>query len=200
MKDCGDYIVNYRFDTKQFDCTPETCGGWNIISTIYGMCCSFNFHPNNTSQTYYSNDWGKGTGISIIFTSNTATKSGFNVFIHHCTEYVTKATSIFPLIPGYENFIRIWPQYDRVSKHYLGLPLEQRKCFLSTDRNLKLFRQSRCRLFGFATAIYKNCGCHPYFMPSFENNHTSIRNCTIMDIHCFSHNSGNNLIVLKPSL
>lgn len=186
--------MNYRFDSHVYRCELGECPGWSIISTIYGMCCTFNSHLNNISHVYLSNQWGKTTGISIILNGKIATESGFNLFIHHYGEYVTKATAIFPAIPGYENFIRIHPRYERVSKHYSSLSLKQRACLLPTDRNLTLFQQSRCRLLSFANAIHKTCGCHPYFMPVFEDNRSSIRNCTIDDIHCFNQDSGNIVI------
>lgn len=188
--------MNYSLDNRQFNCTQEACETWKIMHTIYGVCCSLNFHPSNTSKAYSSNEWGKGTGISVIFTGQIASNSGFNVFIHHCAEYLTKATSIFPMIPGYEHFIRISPQLNVISKHYTKLSIMQRKCLLTTEQTSKSLKQSRCRLISFANAIHRICGCHPYFMPVLQEIETSTKNCTAIDIRCFNHDSGKNFYLL----
>lgn len=176
---------------KIHECISGNCTSWNTISTIYGWCCTFNFHSDDVSKSLFSNEWGKCSGISIIFDGQTATKSGFNMFIHHPLEYITKAVSIFSLIPEHEHFIRIYPLFNKPSKHFLSLPYESRRCLLSQDKNLTLFRQSRCRLLELAKAIHRECGCHPYFMPLLDDSYKLIKNCTTHDLDCFNYDSGN---------
>lgn len=118
------------------------------------------------------------------------TKSGFHIFVHHGAEYVTKSTPIISLLPGYDNFIRVRPQFNIPSQHFLSLPFESRRCLLPHDRNLTLFRQSRCHITEFGSAIYKECGCHPYFFPQFEDAKNTTENCTVHALQCFKFDSG----------
>lgn len=141
-------------------------------------------------KALYSNEWGKRSGVSILINSQLVTRSGFNVFIHQSADYITKATPIFSLIPRYEHFVRIYPRCNKPDKQFLRLPYESRHCLLPNDKDLALFRQSRCRLLELTKTIHQECGCHPYFMPILEK--TEIRNCTARDIGCFKYDSGNS--------
>lgn len=143
------------------------------------------------SKSLFSNEWGKRSGVSVIFgdEGDATTRSGFNVFIHHPAEYITKATRIFSLIPEHEHFIRIYPRSNKPSEYFLSLPYESRRCLLPHERDLTLFRQSRCRLLELSKAIHQVCGCHPYFMPILTDTFKTIRNCTVHDIDCFKYDS-----------
>lgn len=176
---------------KIHEYTSGNCTSWNTISTMYGRCCTFNFHSDDVSKSLFSNNWGKRSGVSIIFDGQVASRSGFNMFIHHPTEYITKATPIFSLIPGHEHFIRIYPRFNKPSKHFLSLPYESRRCLLPQDKDLTWFRQSRCRLLELAKAIHHECRCQPYFMPILDDSYRTMKNCTIHDFDCFKYDSGN---------
>ncbi|XP_031621593.1 sodium channel protein Nach-like [Contarinia nasturtii] len=186
---CEDYLKRYRFGMNVFECSLNNCTEWRNIRSIYGVCCTFNFNPNDLSQSVVSNDWGKHSGVSIILDGKMVTKSGFNTFVHNVAEYLTKSTSIISLLPGYDNFIRVRPQFNIPSQHFLSLPFESRRCFLPQDRNLTLFQQSRCQNMEFGMAIRNECGCHPYFLPQFDNAENTTENCTIQDIRCFKYDS-----------
>lgn len=128
------------------------------VCTIHGMCCTFNFYPDDVSKPLFSNEWGKRSGVSVIIDGQLATLSGFITFIHHPAEHITKATPILSLIPGYEHFIRLYPRFNKPSEHFSSLPYESRRCLLPHDRNLTWFRQSRCGLLERAKIIHQECG------------------------------------------
>lgn len=187
-------MKKYRFGDEMFNCKPNDCPGWKTVPTIHGLCCTFNFHPNNAFNAYALNQFGKHSGMSIVFNGTISTNSlSSTLMIHYPSDYVTKATQFTPLSPGYETFIRIYSHLNEPSNQYMNLPLESRRCLLPQDKNLTLFRQSRCRLICFTKVVHKKCGCHPYSLPILENSYKIMKNCTPVDIPCFDHNFGEKI-------
>lgn len=187
-------MKKYRFGNDVFDCILNNCPGWKIEPTMHGLCCTFNFHPYNASKAHSIAEYGKFSGMSIIFNDANSTNSSSTLLIHYPSDYVTKATDLFTLSPGHEQFIQIYTKLEMPSNHFMGLPFESRRCLLSHDTNLTLFRQSRCRVICFTKIVHKECGCHPYSLPILEGSYKISRNCTPMDIPCFDFNSGNEMV------
>lgn len=178
-------MVKYRYGIEYFDCTAKSCPGWKETQTVHGPCCSFNYQPLAKQNAIVSNQAGKLSGMNILF-SGYDLPSSLTVIFSQPGEFITLYSEVYALIPKFDNYFRIYSTNVMVTKHFEGLPIKSRKCMLPNDmRDMapSLVFRSRCIRICRMKLIYKECECHPYYMP-FALQTKSIRNCTIKDLTC----------------
>lgn len=89
---------------------------------------------------------------------------------------------------GQETFIDIQPIHSSCSDQVLGLPFKQRKCIIPSDLNVQSYRQPACMLGCLRDEIHKRCRCHPFHLPSVDNQTSKLRDCKAKDVFCFVEN------------
>lgn len=181
----------FRYGIEMFECTSNDCPGWKLIPTVYGTCCSFNFHPLSKWSASVLNQAGKFGGMNILFSDSgqNMPPSGISIIISQPGSFITRFLDqdMFPLIPGYDNYFRLYLNLQDISPFFKHLPLKSRQCMLPVDGPPSAYFRSRCILICITEAIYRECGCHPYFMPIIKENSKIFRNCTIKDLLCFAN-------------
>lgn len=193
FQNCHDYIKKFRFGNSVIACNRSSCPDWKRIPTVYGLCCSHNFHASNSTKAYVLNQAGKYTGLSILLQSTNITKSGFFLLINFAGGYITFQSDVFFPVFGMENFFRLYTRQNIPTKQYNMLPVASRRCYLPEDGSPSLTKRSRCQLGCILKAYYSECGCHPYTMPIIDESVPMLRNCTARDLLCIQNNSGNSL-------
>lgn len=136
------------------------------------------------------NQADKLSGLNILISGEEVLNEGVMMYITPSGTFITSESVAFLVIPGYDNFFRIYARSDIVSRHYSNLNVKTRKCFLSEDANEILVDQNRCRLDCSTKAAYKLCQCHPFFLPFIEEDSRKTRNCTLADLSCLRNTSG----------
>lgn len=187
LQDCGNLITRYRFGNDEFDCSRGSCTGWRSVNTMIGKCCTFNFHPSEGTirSGYHSNQIGQRQALSILFNGHGPSVSGVFLRVHYPNKEISASVEQTALFPGFENFLRVFPNYRGSNKRFESLSLESRQCLLPRERKKAIDRTSIC-LDGCQTKnIHSICRCHPFFKSVVSS---SIRNCTISDLHCFIQN------------
>lgn len=173
-----------------------------------GVCCSFNYDPNNSSfEPMKTNSFGVRGGLSIIGTSlphsNDGTSGlmlsdGFILLIHSPLDFPTEGLNTVLLEVGKITSIGIYPTISTVSTDVLALPLKSRKCLTGSDVGLNIYRRPACAMSCMKKFIYDKCDCHPYFLPA-QDNTAPIRNCTVSDGECFQRIYCKDLVSLDIS-
>lgn len=104
-KTCEDFIVSCRWSGVEFPCFQEHPFLTFKPSTSHlGVCCSFNYHPENKDETIYAaNTFGVSHGLTIVGTgypqpgngiSGAYFSSGFVALIHHPNDFATEESEI----------------------------------------------------------------------------------------------------------
>lgn len=188
---CHEVIDKYQFGLDLFHCNIDSCPGWRRVRTVHGTCCSFNHYPIETKlNASILNQAGKFGGMNILFRS---LEGGLNLIIAQPKEYITFSNGVYSLLPGFDNYFRLYLTSDIISKYFEKLPLKSRQCMLSRDLGPILMFRSRCTLVCKMEYIYSVCGCHPYYMPFIIEKSKSIGNCTIKDLICFRNRTGKSI-------
>lgn len=182
-------MMRYHYGRNILDCNSTHCPGWNSVGTVYGTCCAFNYYPNKDNYSVL-NQFDKFGGIQILFSGQKLQMTGLFLVISQPGAFVTRYDDIFALVPASDNYLSISSTYDVVTSHFERLPLESRQCLLPKDgKSSRVFR-SRCMLSCALQTMYKECGCHPYFMPITLQGDKVFRNCTVYDLTCFQDKKG----------
>lgn len=191
-------MLRYRFDNKLVDCKPESCPKWQKISSVFGACCSFNFYPKPSSRLNATiiNQVGKLGGMTILFSSKHLPASGLSLIITNPGGYIMPYDSASTLFPGFENFFRLYFKRYLFHPNFEHAPYKTRRCMLSRRNDDRWNSYSWCILNHTLEIIYKECDCHPYYMPNVTEKSASMRNCTVKDLLCFRDKPGTFLNVL----
>lgn len=195
-------MVRYRFADEIFECNETSCPSWKKTFTVYGACCSFNYHPtsnfNSKSKSVNLNQIGQMSGLSIVFSTKNLPESGLSLIITRPGGYVMHYNSFFALNPRFDNFFQLYVQSYRSHSNFERLPFDIRRCLLPKNVDDEREKsQSWCALYYTLETIYKECDCHPYYMPNVTKQSASIRNCTVKDLFCFKQNEGIMTITTK---
>lgn len=174
--------------------------------THTGVCCSFNYNPDNSSyEPLNVNSYGVRGGLSIIATSlnqpNDGTSGllfsdGFVFFMHSPYDFPTEASSMALLEVGKVALVGIYPTKQTVSADVTALPVVSRRCLIGSDVGLNIYRRAACATKCMTQFIYDKCRCHPYFLPAMDNE-TQLRDCVISDGECFQRIYCTKLILWK---
>lgn len=184
-------MQKYRYGTTDvYNCSAGSCPGWERLSTIYGTCCAFNYHPFGKSSASVLNQVGILGGVNILFGGKDATSDGVVMIITKPGSFITHSSEMFHLIPGFDNFFRLHLIHDTYSSDYERLPVRLRRCFSASDGRPSLVFQSRCLFVCAAETAHDQCDCHPYFLPIIEPSHQSIRSCNMSDLICIRNKAG----------
>lgn len=188
-QDCDDFITKFRYGDALFNCTKGYCPGWRKIRSFYGTCCSYNYHPNNKCNASVLNQAEKLSGMSILF-SRPGYSTGVKLLLSQPGSYITHFTDSFSVIPEFDNYFRIYLINEILTAAFQNLPLKHRRCMQPGDMDNFMYIRSRCILVCTAEAMYRECGCHPYFIPSITEISKTHRNCTVNDLLCFKYETG----------
>lgn len=164
--------------------------------TYSGICCSFNYNPDNSSyKPLHVNSYGVRGGLSIVATSyphiidgssGLLLSDGFILFIHSPYDFPTEVTSMTLLEVGEITSIGIYPTISTVSADVHALPLASRRCLTGSDVGLNIYSRATCATKCTARFIYEKCDCHPYFLPALDDGDgKQIRHCVVTDGECF---------------
>lgn len=97
--------------------------------------------------------------------------SNLKVLIHNPTEYPEVGERGFFLSPGFDVHAGLNPMSSYPSKAVKALPINERKCWLSTENNLKFYANysvSRCLIECLTVEMLKECNCRPYYYAGNE--------------------------------
>ncbi|XP_037050326.1 sodium channel protein Nach [Bradysia coprophila] len=192
---CSDFIQRCSFNKKRFPCFQDHQHfTFRETMSYAGMCCSFNYNPDNSSyQPLNVNSYGVRGGLSVIATSSPHSNDGtsgllfsdgFILFMHSPYDFPTEATSMALLEVGKITAIGIYPTISTLSADVNALPLVSRRCLTGNDVGLNYYSQATCRTKCMTQFIYDKCECHPYFVPATDN-YSRIRDCAVTDGECF---------------
>lgn len=172
------------------ECEPDNCPGWTKTTTPYGTCCSFNYFPMAPLSASVLNQSGKFGALHIIFSGRNIADTGLMLIVAQSNAFITHYDNSLPIFPGFDNFFGIHSLKDTGTSQFQNLPLKYRQCMMPTDGDSNHIARSRCMLLCATEIIYKECACHPYFMPNFQEPSKSIRNCDVRDLLCFRDKPG----------
>lgn len=196
FQNCHDFILRYYILGETVDCTRDSCPLWQKILTVYGACCSFNYYPPFISRLNATkiNQVGQLSGLSILFSSEKFPDSGLSLIITNAGAYVMPYNNMFTLFPGFDNFFNFGVKRYGFHPNFRRLTFQSRRCMISnSDKRLR--SRSYCVLNYTLEIIYKECKCHPYYIPHLSADKPLLRNCTVNDLLCFRHEPGNYPIV-----
>lgn len=180
-----------------------------------GYCCSFNyFRKNRTTLPLFAHTFGLGGGISIIGTGNPQLAdgksgiifgAGFMLFIHHPYDFPVEASQMTFIGVGYETLIPVHPTVTLCTDQVLALSEKARNCIVASDIGVDFYRKSDCSLACLRSAVYDNCGCHPFYLPRAVKDDGRYQDCRAIDAECFDKNfckysSSNYLIIYISEL
>ncbi|KAG4077380.1 hypothetical protein HA402_009781 [Bradysia odoriphaga] len=165
---CSDFIRRCSFNKKRFSCFQDHQHfTFRETMTYAGMCCSFNYNPDNSSyQPLNVNSYGVRGGLSIIATSfphahdgasGLLFSDGFILFMHSPYDFPTEATSMALLEVGKITSIGIYPTLSTVSADVNALPLVSRRCLTGHDVGLAVYSQATCTTKCLTQFIYDRC-------------------------------------------
>lgn len=159
-----------------------------------GMCCSFNYNPDNSSyQPLNVNSYGVRGGLSIIATSfphsndgssGLLFSDGFLLFVHSPYDFPTESNDMELLEVSKITLIGISPTKSTVSADVNALPLVSRRCLTGNDVKSNTYSRAACATKCMTQFIYDKCECHPYFLPAMGSD-KQMRYCDVMDGECF---------------
>lgn len=162
--------------------------------TPFGVCCTFNFNPNNSSyQPLNVNSYGVRGGLSIIATSvphsndgssGILFSDGFILHVHSPYDYPTESTYMTLLNIGKVTLVGVYPTASSVSDDMIALPLATRRCLTGSDVGSSMYSRDACAMKCMAQFIHDKCECHPYFLPAMDEG-TQFRHCAVTDGECF---------------
>lgn len=93
------------------------------------------------------------------------------MLIHNPTEYPEVGERGFFLSPGFDVHAGLNPMSSYPSDAVKALPINERKCWLSTENNLKFYANysvSRCLIECLTVEMLKECNCRPYYYAGNE--------------------------------
>ncbi|KAI4503005.1 hypothetical protein M0802_002049 [Mischocyttarus mexicanus] len=120
---------------------------------------------------YYGLTLVLDANIKEYYCSSTAS-AGFKMLLHSPVETPKIADFGFAVSPGKEVRVIVSPRISTASKNILTIPRRKRKCFFTTERNLRYYRtytQRNCILECEANFTQKMCNCVQYYMPKSSN-------------------------------
>ncbi|XP_055378962.1 uncharacterized protein LOC129610420 [Condylostylus longicornis] len=108
---CEDFLEKCLWGSKQFDCYNNSEGvTFSSVMTTSGICCAFNYKPNNNSFVpLKARTYGMRGGLTIIGKSSS---TGLYVFVHHPLDYPTDVNSRVTLRTKSENFVEVRSMLD----------------------------------------------------------------------------------------
>lgn len=183
-------MQKYRYGMDVFDCRRGNCPGWKRMETIHGICCVFNYHPGAKQNASVLNQAGKLGGMNILFSGKNAASEGVTLIITRPGSFVTHLADLFTLVPGFDNYFRLYLTHDIYTSYYEKLSVKLRRCFTAADGEKSLVFQTRCLLVCAAKKLHEICNCHPYFLPILEPEDKSFRSCTVADLMCVRYRAG----------
>lgn len=193
FQNCHDYLGAYSISNYIYSCSPIECPRWRKVLTIFGACCSFNYFPMMLSNVTAINLSRQVASIKILFSGRDLPEQGLSLIISYAGEYITPYDSSFKLYPGVDNFYRINVEQIIPNKHFERLSFQSRRCKLLTDADINeknSFYQSWCTFSCILENMYNECHCHPFNMPILTQQGTSMRDCEVKDLPCFSNKTG----------
>lgn len=196
MKDCKDFIKVCAWAKVEFPCFQKHSDFTIVTTTSYlGICCSFNYHPANTTYVpYHAASFGTRGGLSIIGSGYPQTgglksgplfSSGFIMMIHHPQDFPVEGNPLKLIEIGTISSVAVYPTLSQCTDDVLALPSKSRRCVQPSDIGGDDYRQPACRVECTLKYIYHTCGCHPFYMP-YPKSGSSVRNCLAVDADCFS--------------
>lgn len=174
-----------------YDCTPYDCPRWQKILTVYGACCSFNYYPTPEAKLNATvlNQFGELGGLNILLSSQHLPDSGISLIISRPGGYIMHYSEKIALVPGFDNFFSFYVNKFSSHSNFASLDFESRRCMLPQEDD-RWKSISWCTLSYTLEAIYKECGCHPYYMPNRTKESATKRKCTVKDLNCFRYTPG----------
>ncbi|XP_061399072.1 pickpocket protein 28-like [Musca vetustissima] len=107
----------------------------------------------------------------LDFTCNGAVQ-GFKILLHSPDETPSVAKHFVRISGGKEILIAVKPKMITTSKDIAAYDPEKRRCFLSTDRQLrfyKIYNQDNCERECLTNFTYSQCGCVRFSMPHTQD-------------------------------
>lgn len=196
MKKCQDFIKVCAWAKVEFPCFQKN-SYFTFVKTIsyLGICCSFNYHPANTSyEPYHAPSFGTRGGLSIIgsgypqaadLKSGGLFSSGFIMMIHHPKDFPVEGNPVKLIEIGVVTSVAVYPTLSQCTDDVLALPSKSRRCVQPSDLEGDNYRQPACDVDCTRNYIYRTCGCHPFYMP-YPKIKSSVRECLAVDAACFS--------------
>ncbi|KAF2890512.1 hypothetical protein ILUMI_15661 [Ignelater luminosus] len=111
------------------------------------------------------------TAISDAKYSCNAPLSGYKVTLHHPCE-LPNMDKHFRLPLNQSVFVAVKPRMITISENLKSYKPEDRKCYLTHERELKFFKsytQQNCEHECILNATWEHCGCLPFYMFIFED-------------------------------
>lgn len=110
------------------------------------------------------------------------------LIVHHPNDFAVESAPTTYVELNRETFIDIQPIYSSCSEQVLGLPFEQRKCIIPSDKGKENYRQPECMLECLREEIHRRCKCHPFHLPRAPNQTHALKDCRAVDVMCFVDN------------
>lgn len=160
------------------------------------MCCSFNYHPDNTTyEAYQASSFGTRGGLSIIGTgypqvadgkSGVLFSSGFIMLLHHPYDYPVEGNQMVLIEIGAVTSVAIYPTMYFASDNIQSMSIQSRRCILDSEWDESpIYRQLACKIGCTRKFIYGQCNCHPFHLP--RRSGETLRDCTAIDAACFAN-------------
>lgn len=183
----------------EFPCFQETPHfSWRTTTSYLGICCSFNYHPENLSFVpLNSPTYGTRGGLSIIGSgypqvadgkSSVLFSTGLIQLVHHPFDFPGEGNRMRFIRIGSVTSVAIYPIMTHCADDVLILTPAQRRCIQPYDMNKERYRQPDCTVDCIREKIYRVCNCHPYYLPYPEDRQPNIPDCRAKDLECFSKN------------
>lgn len=161
-----------------------------------GMCCSFNYHPgNSTYNAFRSPSFGTRGGLSIVGSgypqvadgkSGALFSSGFVMLLHHPYDYPVEGNQQVFIEIGAVTSVAIYPTLYYASDDIRSMSIQSRSCILDNEwAESAVYRQPACNIGCTRKFVYDQCKCHPFFLP--RKSGEIIRDCTAIDAACYAN-------------
>lgn len=195
LQNCQDFVQVCAWAKVEFPCFQNNSRFSFYATTSYlGICCSFNYRPDNGFEAYHSTTFGTKGGLSIVGSgypqvadgkSGVLFSSGFLMLIHYPEDFPAEVHQMKLIKIGYITSVAIYPTFSHCSSDVLALPIESRQCVLPGEVKPDFRRQPSCAVACTRDYVYATCKCHPFHLP-LPIGGPPMRECTAIDAACFS--------------
>ncbi|XP_015179465.1 PREDICTED: pickpocket protein 28-like [Polistes dominula] len=156
--------LNITFSFAGIDWNPEIGYNEEVPSDTIPL-------RSSGAGLYYGLTLVLDANIKEYYCSSTAS-AGFKMLLHSPVETPKIADFGFAVAPGKEVRVIVSPRISTASKNILTIPRKKRKCFFTSERNLRYYRtytQRNCILECEANFTQEMCNCVQYYMPKSSN-------------------------------